>query len=99
MRLSGCRFGRVEVDGVPWREDFWICAGKIGCWWRKEGHRVHPQDLTEILALLPETVITGTKAFGMEELTTATREFLAPKGIEAIALPTKHTLERYNELA
>lgn len=99
MQLSGYRFGRVEVDGVPWREDLWICAGRTGSWRRKEGHLVHPEDLTDVLELLPETVIIGTGAFGLLRVAKETEELVAQKGIELIVLPTKDAVERYNELA
>lgn len=99
MQLSEYRFGRVDVDGVSWHEDLWICAGHVGRWWRREGHRVHPDDLEEVLALLPETVIIGTGALGMLKVAKETQELLAQKGIELLVLPTKEAVERYNELA
>ncbi len=99
MQLSGYRFGRVEVDGIPWREDLWICAGKTGSWRRKEGHWVHPEDLAEVLEFLPETVIIGTGAYGMLKVSREAQEFLAQEGIELIAVPTKDAVQRYHELA
>lgn len=99
MKLSGYRFGKIEVDGVPYHEDLWICAGRVGRWWRQEGHRVHPEDLAEVLELSPETVIIGTGFSGMLRVTKEAAELLSSRGIELFALQTKEAVELYNELA
>ena len=99
MRLSGYRFGRVEVDGVPHHEDLWVCGERVGPWWRREGHRVHPEDLAEILEFSPEVVIIGTGFSGMLKVTKEVEALLSSRGIELFALPTKEAVELYNELA
>ena len=99
MRLSGYRFGRVEVDGVPHHEDLWIYGERVGPWWRREGHRVHPEDLAEILEFSPEVVIIGTGFSGMLKVTKEVEALLSSRGIELRALPTKEAVELYNELA
>jgi len=99
MRLSGYRFGRVEVDGVPHYEDLWICGERIGHWWRREGHLVHPEDLAEILNLSPEIVIIGTGFSGMLRVSKEAEDLLSSRGIELRVLRTKDAVELYNELA
>ena len=99
MRLSGYRFGRVEVDGIPHREDLWICEERVGPWWRREGHRVYPEDLAEILEFSPEVVIIGTSFSGMFKVTKEGEALLSSRWIELFALPTKEAVELYNELA
>lgn len=99
MRLGGYRFGKIEVDGVPHYEDLWICAGRLSRWWRKEGHRVHPEDLREVLELSPEALIIGTGFAGMVRVTQEVRDLLFSKGIELFVLPTKEAVDLYNRLA
>lgn len=99
MRLSGYRFGKIEVDGVRWHEDLWVCQGKVGRWWRREGHRVHPEDLAEVLDLAPELIVIGIGFAGMLQVTNEVRELLAAKGIELLVARTKDAVELYNELA
>lgn len=99
MRLGGYRFGRIEVDGVPYHEDLWVCAGKIGRWWRREGHWVHPEDLKEVLALSPEVVVIGTGFSGMLQVTAEAAKLLSSQGIELRVARTNEAVEVYNELA
>lgn len=99
MRLSGYRFGRVEVDGVLCHEDLWICGERVGRWWRREGHRVHPEDLAEVLELSPEVVIIGTGFSGMLKVTKEAEALLSSRGMELRVLRTKDAVELYNELA
>ncbi len=98
MRLSGYRFGKIEVDGVPWHEDVWICAGKVGRWWRREGHRVYPEDLAAVLELAPEAIIIGTGFSGMLQVSEEARALLSLRGIELMAVRTKEAVELFNEL-
>ncbi|MFN3346687.1 MAG: Mth938-like domain-containing protein [Candidatus Bipolaricaulaceae bacterium] len=98
MKLGGYRFGKIEVDGVPYHEDLWICAGRIGRWWRKEGHRVHLDDLVQVLELSPETLIIGTGFASRVQVTQEVRDLLSSKGIELFVLPTKETVDLYNQL-
>jgi len=85
--------------GVPHHEDLWICGERVGPWWRREGHRVHPEDLAEILEFSPEVVIIGTGFSGMLKVTKEAEALLSSRGIELRALPTKEAVELYNELA
>ncbi|MBC7221441.1 hypothetical protein H5T56_00405 [Candidatus Bipolaricaulota bacterium] len=99
MRLSGYRFGKIEVDGVPWQEDLWVCAGMVGRWWRREGHRVYPEDLAEVLELAPEVIIIGTGFYGILKVSEEARDLLSQKGIELMAIPTKEAVELFNDLS
>ncbi|NOX44230.1 MAG: hypothetical protein GXO72_00610 [Caldiserica bacterium] len=98
MRLSNYRFGSVQVDGVPYTEDIQVLPdGAVKSWWRKEGHRVLPEDLEEALAADPELVIIGTGYGGRVEVTAEARALLAERGIELLALKTAEAVEAFNE--
>ncbi len=43
-------------------------------WWRKEGHRVDPTDVTDILAASPEVLVVGTGYAGSMEVPCSLRE-------------------------
>ena len=49
MKLSGYRFGRIEVDGEEWTRDVAVLPSGPKPWVRKEGHRVHSSPSTSIL--------------------------------------------------
>jgi len=100
VRLSNYRFGSVNVNGVPYTEDIQVLPdGAVKGWWRKEGHRVHPEDLEDALATNPELVIIGTGYGGRMEITTEAKVLLTERGIELLALKTAEAVEAYNELA
>lgn len=99
MKLGGYRFGRVEVNGNPYYEDLWVCAGRTGRWWRREGHRVYPEDLADVLELSPEVIIIGTGFSGMLQVPKEVADFLAARKIELRVARTKDAVELYNELA
>ena len=100
MRLSDYRFGSVSVDGVAYTEDIQVLPdGAVKSWWRKEGHRVLPDDLSEALAANPELIIIGTGYGGRVEIAEETRKLLAERGIELLALKTAEAVEAYNELS
>lgn len=88
------------MDGVPYTEDIQVLPdGAVKGWWRKEGHRVLPDDLRDALAANPELVIIGTGYGGRVEISPEARALLAERGIELLALKTSEAVEAYNELA
>ncbi len=100
MRLSDYRFGSVSVDGVSYTEDIQVLPdGAVKGWWRKEGHRVLPEDLEEALAANPELVIIGTGYGGRVEVSAEARALLAERGIKLLALKTAEAVEAYNEFS
>ncbi|RLE30190.1 hypothetical protein DRJ54_03215 [Candidatus Acetothermia bacterium] len=99
MRLAGYRFGRVEVDGEEWTQDVAVLPDGARPWIRKEGHRVHPEDLEEALAASPELVIIGTGYSGLLKVTPEAESLLRGRGIELLALKTAEAVEAFSELS
>ncbi|HEU68066.1 MAG TPA: hypothetical protein ENN53_02420 [Candidatus Acetothermia bacterium] len=99
MRLANYHFGRIEVDGVAYEHDLLIAPAEVREWRRREGHRVHPEDLEPALALAPEVVIVGTGFSGLLKLTREAEEHLSGRRIELVAVRTGEAVEAYNELS
>lgn len=99
MKLSGYRFGKVEVDGVPYTEDVQVLPDGVRSWWRKEGHKVHPDDLRDALQAGAEVVIIGTGYFGRVEVTEEAKRALSERGVELMALKTGEAVEAFNEVS
>lgn len=98
-------FGRLQVDGVEYRQDVIIYPkGEAGRsrlddrWWRKEGHRLDKADLEEVVKARPEVLVVGTGCYGCMQVPRETLEFLKNIGIEVYAEPTEKACQRYNEL-
>ncbi len=98
-------FGSVWVDGKEYTRDVLIYPGKAAgparvdaTWWRKEGHRLDPQDLKGVVRARPEVVLVGTGYHGCLVVPAETREFLDRLGIELQAVPTREACQQFNQL-
>ena len=93
-------FGRIVIDGESYSSDVVIYPNRVdGNWWRKEGHSLHIEDLSEIVEESPEVLVLGTGDPGLLKVRPEADALLRSKGIELIAEPTKRACERYNELS
>lgn len=93
------RSGTITVDGQRHTRDLIILPERIVAgWWRKEGHALHPDDLTAVFEAAPEVLVVGTGAYGMMRVTEETRRALETASIRLIAAPTAEAVETYNEL-
>jgi len=98
-RIEHYRFGSITVDGQRHTQDLIILPERvIGGWWRKEGHALHPDDLTAVFEAAPEVLVVGTGAYGMMRVTEETRRALEEAGIRLIATPTAEAVKTYNGL-
>ncbi|MCD5408414.1 MTH938/NDUFAF3 family protein [Candidatus Bipolaricaulota bacterium] len=99
MKLTGYRFGRIEVDGEEWTRDVMVLPSGAQPWIRKEGHRVHPEDLQAALAENPELIIVGTGYSGVLQVTSEAENLVKERGIELLVLKTGEAVEAYSELS
>ena len=98
-RIEAYRFGRMVVDGTSHTRDLILLPDRvIGNWWRKEGHRLIPDDLEPVLGAAPEVLVVGTGAFGRMKVTEETRKALEEAGIELVVANTGEAVQRYNDL-
>jgi len=99
MRLSGYHFGRIEADGVLYHHDLVVLPTEVREWRRREGHRVHPEDLEPALAEAPLVLIVGAGFSGLLQVTAEAVRLLQENGIELIAVKTGEAVEAYNDLS
>lgn len=98
-RLTGYRFGRVEVDGREETRDLIVLPGRVvRNWWRRDGHTLAIDDLEAVLEDLPERLVVGTGAAGRMRPDPAALRALKQRGIEVDVLPTDEAVQRYGEL-
>lgn len=99
MKIDDYKFGRIIIDGKNFTHDVIIYKDRVDAnWWRKEGHRLHLEDLTEILNDPPEILLIGTGANGVMKVPSDVRDKLESKGIHVIIEKTDHACTKYNEL-
>jgi hypothetical protein len=98
-RLADYSFGRIVVDGRPETRDLIVLPNRVvRNWWRRDGHRLVHQDLTEILDELPRRLLIGTGAYGRMEPDLRLLDELRARGIIVEVLPTGEAVRRYGEL-
>jgi len=92
-------FGKIVIDGKQYTSDLIIFPSRImSGWWRKEGHRLHIDDLSEVVKEKAEVLIIGTGYSGLMKVPTETKEFVEKEGPELIIQPTKEACKTYNSL-
>ena len=92
-------FGRIVIDGKEYTSDLIIFPNRVmGGWWRKEGHRLHINDLDEVLTEKGEVLVVGTGYSGLMKVPTETKEFIKREGFELIIQPTKEACKTCNSL-
>jgi len=92
-------FGRITIDGRRYGSDVIIYPDRVeDTWWRREGHRLQVQDLSDVFAARPEVLVVGQGKPGLMSVPESTREAVAERGIELVVARTPEACRRYNEL-
>ncbi|HET6464463.1 MAG TPA: Mth938-like domain-containing protein [Nitrospiria bacterium] len=100
MKIDSHTFGRITIDGRVYTRDVVIYPERVDDqWWRKEGHELCPQDLTEILDQAPEILVVGTGDLGCMRVLAETKELLKARGVQLIECSTRRACEEYNRLS
>jgi len=99
MLIESYEFGAMVINGKRYTSDVIVLPERvIDDWWRKEGHRLHIEDLKEILKQepKPEVLIVGTGYYGLVKIPREIENTLESHGIELIAQPTKEACQTFN---
>ena len=92
-------FGRIVVNGKTYTNDIKIINGQvIPEWWRKSGHRVVAEDMTDVFSFFSEVVVIGKGSPGLLKSTASLKDHLAANRIELIEKKTSKAIEVFNGL-
>ena len=98
--IDSYAFGKIVVNGRTYTSDIIIFPDRVkGNWWRREGHRLHTEDIEEVVNEKPEVIIVGRGYSGLMEISREAADHLKAKGIELIAENTGKATELYNKLS
>ena len=98
MHIDSYSFGSMTVDGKEYKEDLIVFKDKIKSnWWRKEGHNLSLEDLTEVLNYKPEILIIGKGASGCMNVSEEIKRALEQRDIKVIAENTDKAYKIFNE--
>lgn len=100
MSVEDYGFGRITIDGRAYAKDVIIFPDSRvhSPWWRKQGHRLEPEDLAELLADPPATLVIGTGYYGNMAVPERTLEALRERGVEPLVARTGEAVAELNRL-
>lgn len=101
MLIESYEFGTVVISGKRYTSDIIVLPERvIDGWWRKEGHKVHIEDLEEILKQepKPEVLVLGTGYYGLVTIPPEIENTLKSHGIELVAQQTREACQTFNKI-
>ena len=97
--IESFSFGNIVVDGVTYQHDIKIIHDHVvPQWWRKSGHRVDIEDVADLLAAKPETIVLGKGLPGLMSSSKVLKILLADQGIRLIEQKTALAIRTYNQI-
>jgi len=100
MKITDYSFGRITIDGKTYSKDVIIYPDHVySPWWRKEGHLLQNEDLSDIVNAKLPVLIVGTGYYGAMKVSNQILDYLNSNSIEAIVEKTPEAVIRYNEYA
>jgi hypothetical protein len=99
--INNYSFGTLTIDNQTYTSDLIIYAdGTVEAnWWRKKGHRLNADDIRNLIATKPDTIIAGKGVSGLMRPEKALIQLLTEQRIEFIAQKNSSALKTYNELS
>ena len=98
MKINSYSFGSITINSKIYQKDIIVFPEKVRPnWIRIKGHSLELEDIKEIIAYHPETLVIGTGAYGSMTVPSSTREALSKKKIKLIAEDTKKACTLFNE--
>lgn len=99
MKISHYSFGKMVIDGVEYQADLIVFPNSIyKSWWRKEGHSLCLEDLTEVLKRDIEVLVVGTGAYGKMKVPESLISELRSRGIDVKVSETEKAVIQFNNL-
>lgn len=99
MKVEHYSFGKIIIDGKLFTSDVIIYPDHVdSSWWRKEGHYLNIDDLSNIINSIPDVLVIGTGYSGMMIVPEETIKFIRSKGIIVHIARTEKAVEIFNSL-
>jgi hypothetical protein len=99
VKIEKYHFGRVVIEGRTYTSDVIVYADRVTSnWWRREGHELSVEDLTDVFREKPDVLVVGTGSPGLMRILPETRLRLEEEKIELIAKPTEEACALFNVL-
>ena len=95
--IADFSFGRIVVNDQTYTDDIKIIHGQVVAdWWRKSGHRVDIEDISDILEAKPDILIIGKGSPGLMKSTASLRACLTANNIELFEEKSSQAIRLFN---
>jgi hypothetical protein len=92
-------FGSMTISGKRYSSDLKIINGQVyPDWWRKTGHSVDVDEVTDIINAKPDYLIIGSGKSGLMKVSNSLRQRLGDIGVEVIVEHTSEALGTFNRM-
>ncbi len=93
-------FGRIVINGRRYTSDVIVFPDRVRqSWWRREGHRLHVEDIKGALQEeKPEVLVIGTGYSELVKVLPETENYVKSKGIKLIVQSTREACKTFNRL-
>jgi len=99
VKIDQYGFGKIVIEGKTYTSDVIIYPENVDpSWWRKEGHRLQPEDLEQAVREKPNILIVGTGNVGAMQVPKETLSFFRSQGIDVRVARTGKAVEIFNGL-
>jgi hypothetical protein len=89
----------MVIDGKDYTSDLKIFPDGIkDNWWRRSGHILAIEDVSDILSHPPEVLIIGTGSAGVLKVPEDVQQYIENQGITLIIQRTGEAYKTYNKL-
>ena len=98
-KIDNCSFGTLVINGKTYTDDLIVHPGGeiLKPWWRKRGHQLTMDDLSELIDSSPEVIVAGTGVSGGVKPDKNLEPELSKLGIELIAAPNDEAIKIFNK--
>lgn len=92
-------FGTMTVSKKQYSTDLKIINGQVYTdWWRKSGHSVDIEDVTDIIKAKPDFLIIGSGKLGLMKVSARVRQHIEGIGIKVVVEATSKAVETFNRM-
>ncbi len=97
--IDSYQFGLIVVSGKKYTSDVIIFPDRVSDnWWRKTGHQLCLNDITEVITENPEVLVVGTGASGLVKVLPEVERGAETQGIKLIVEATDKACHTYNHI-
>jgi len=98
VTIEDYSFGRIKIAGRTYTSDVIVFPDRVkDAWWRKEGHRLDPADLTDAVAVSPAVLVIGTGDLGVMQVPQETLAWLRALGSDVRLSRNPDAVRSFNE--